>query len=119
MPVQARHDNSCRRDKKSLLMKMKRILYYTLPFLLPIILYFIYNPINTNWTVKKFGCGCPNIDGSFRFNANYFNTILWFIIMGICIWIWRKQMAKRQTFLIGLFFVVLICMICFSRGFWL
>jgi hypothetical protein len=48
-----------------------------LPFVSPFVVHALYQPINERWTVKQFGCGCPPLDGSWRFNANHFNTILW------------------------------------------
>jgi hypothetical protein len=59
-----------------------------LPYLMPVGFYFLYQPINEEWTVKQFGCGCPRLDGTTHFNANHFNLILVGLVDGICIPWW-------------------------------
>jgi hypothetical protein len=102
-------------------MKFKKIIFVVLPFLAPVLAYFIYDPINTNWTVKKFGCGCPSIDGTYGFDANDFNMILWFLILSLCVGFWYFQTKKVTSykFLIGLILILIICIKCFASGFWL
>ena len=54
-----------------------------IPFLVPLAVHWLYQPVNENWTVKTFGCGCPPLDLSWRFNANHFNTILWLVVFSL------------------------------------
>lgn len=56
-----------------------------LVYLFPPLFHFAYQPVNQEWTVKRFGCGCPLLDLSWRFNANHFNMILWLSIYCFCI----------------------------------
>ena len=43
------------------------------PFVIPMIFYYIYQPVNENVIVKHFGCGCPRlVDGRY----NYFGSCL-------------------------------------------
>jgi hypothetical protein len=37
---------------------MRRVLLIV-PFLVPLLLHCVYQPVNEAWTVKRFGCGCP------------------------------------------------------------
>ena len=54
------------------------------PLAWPFIFNVLYDPIDRNWTVVTFGCGCPNLDGTYRaFTANHFNAILWIFTLAV------------------------------------
>ena len=110
--------------------KMSKVhLTFPTPFLMPVLVGLLYGPINERWTVKRFGCGCPPLDLSWRFNANHFNMILWGIVAICCIVLWCLQVARafgdrsaEWRFLWGFFGslgIVVICLKFFSQGFWL
>jgi hypothetical protein len=99
------------------------------PVAFPFLFHLAYQPINAAWTVKRFGCGCPPLDESFRFNANYVNGILWALILVTCTvtWVVRVERAlaqweplRRAVFggcgIGGLWFLVLHL---YSREIWL
>ena len=73
-----------------------RVFRLVLPFGIPILFYFLYQPINRAWTVKRFGCGCPSLDLSWRFNANHFNTVLLLPLLAGCMLLWIREI-KRVT----------------------
>lgn len=108
--------------------KMK-ILILILPLLTPVIVSILYAPINQQWTVNIFGCGCPPLDLSFRFNANHFNMILWSIVAASCIsvWIWqvcrqfkhKSQNWRLSLIAIGVIIVFFTCIRALALGFWL
>ncbi|MCX5658610.1 MAG: hypothetical protein NTW19_02675 [Planctomycetota bacterium] len=76
--------------------KALRFLFLGVPFLWPALFAEFYEPVNRDWTVKHFGCGCPPIDGGFRFNANYVNGLLWMLIFAGCAAFWIRRL--RRTF---------------------
>jgi hypothetical protein len=67
---------------------------FVVPWAVPFLCYAAYQPINSGWTVKKFGCGCPSLDGTYHFNANDFNAILWGAILVGCL-LWWIPSARR------------------------
>lgn len=89
-----------------------------IPFLVPVAFHFAYQPINESWTVKRFGCGCPALDGSFRFNANDVNSLLWLGILAVCIVGWVSIVSRLfvhdldkwrvQVMIIGILGLVLL-----------
>lgn len=62
-----------------------------LPLLLYPVLYLPYSALNRAWLVKKFGCGCPEIDAETgaavvrSFNANTITWYFWLFIALLCI----------------------------------
>lgn len=97
-----------------------------LPFLLPIASYYTYQPINEAWTVRQFGCGCPPLDGSWRFNANHFNAILFAIVGGLSIWCWTfatgrafSRQVRANLYFIGVVVVVLVTLKMLAQATWL
>ena len=111
---------------------MKRVLII-LPFALPFLVHQIYQPINENWTVRRFGCGCPPVLGpgvrEWNFNANEFNSIVWVAVASTCVLSWwllvRSAFTNRRTtkyFLLqmsGVYVLVFICMRQLALEFWL
>ena len=102
------------------------IIGFLLPFAVPFVCEAAYRPINRGWTVKKFGCGCPSLDGTSHFNANDFNAILWGIILVGCLswWIPSARRLFPDTFrLRGCFFgallMIWICLKMWARGVWM
>jgi len=94
----------------------------------PTLLEIVYAPINRSWTVKTFGCGCPPLDLSFRFNANHFNAIVWSVIAATCtsLWVWQVRKEFKQTprtfqllLDIGVVIIIGTCMRGFGVGYWL
>lgn len=51
--------------------KFKRLFHLFWPFFTPCLFCLLYTPIDINFTVKRFGCGCH-----FDFNANFVNELL-------------------------------------------
>ena len=105
-----------------------RIIKLIVPLMIPTLFGIVYAPINRSWTVKTFGCGCPPLDLSFRFNANHFNGIVWLVIAGICtsVWVWLvhkdfKQMHRAYRLILGggVVIIIVTCMREFSLGYWL
>jgi hypothetical protein len=60
-------------------------LLFLIPFAVPPVFHWFYQPLNEAWTVKAFGCGCPPLDLSWKFNANHFNGILWLVLFFECL----------------------------------
>lgn len=105
-----------------------RIVKLIVPLMIPTLFGIVYAPINRSWTVKTFGCGCPPLDLSFRFNANHFNIIVWSVIAATCtsVWVWQvhkefKQMPRAFQLLLGIGVVIIIgtCMRGLGLGYWL
>ena len=103
---------------------MRRLLL-PLPFAVPPVVHAMYEPINRDWTVKRFGCGCPQIDGTWPFNANDFNLILWILVLSACTCAFvvavRHGVRKWRYEIIGVGFAVLLalCLKMYGRECWL
>jgi hypothetical protein len=93
-PNQSPH--SPHRPRTPLRVSLSAITAALLAFLAPFGSYVVYQPINQEWTVKRFGCGCPSLDGSYHFNANDFNAIVWGVIAVVCTTCWI--LAARRLF---------------------
>jgi len=103
-----------------------RLFRLVLPFGIPVLFYFLYQPVNRAWTVKRFGCGCPPLDGSWRFNANHFNGILLLPLLAGCIllWIWETKgitgrMSRHWLYGAGLVGILLVFIQVWARLWWL
>jgi len=97
-----------------------------LPFLLPILFYTVYQPINEHWTVRQFGCGCPSLDGTRHFNSNDFNTILWLpIALGCGVWFARltrvisRPEIRMMARFVGGFGMLYLIMRLWARTMWM
>jgi hypothetical protein len=98
-----------------------------LPFALPFLFNVAYDPIDENWTVKTFGCSCPNLDGTYRaFNANHFNAIVWTIVLCCSAYAWswlcRRIVLPKPPWGVIVLPVIVVAFIClrhYARGFWL
>lgn len=102
-----------------------------LPFAIPLVLSYIHPIVNENWTVKKFGCGCPPIHdtGGWHFNANHFNLILWGIVLIACITLWYWELKRHIAggfkrvlwvgYVIGAAVIEIVCVRAWARGGWL
>ncbi len=97
-----------------------------LPYASPVALYFVYQPINEEWTVKQFGCGCPRLDGTPHFNANDFNLILVGLVdlFSVPWWlIFTKRIVSTKRWplvaFVGTFVILMISLRVFGRMFWL
>jgi hypothetical protein len=111
-------------------MHMRRALLI-IPFIVPFVFHAFYQPINEAWTVERFGCGCPPIRnaGAFRFNANYFNLVLWCGVALVCGLSWwlllRREITDRKAMhylvaqLTGLAVLTGICFNRLGKEFWL
>ena len=102
------------------------MIHFVLPFAVPFLCYHVYQPINNGWTVKKFGCGCPSLDGTCHFNANDFNTILWGGILLGCLSWWipsATHVFPQKIRFAGCFFgtlaIIWICLKMWARCVWL
>jgi len=86
------------------------MLSLVLPFLLPILFYTVFQPINEHWTVRQFGCGCPSLDGSRHFICR--SAPVW--LLGLCVialisgiiqfladcnqlYTWRQRLAEAEA----------------------
>ncbi len=103
-----------------------KYLMLIVPFCVPVLFNFFYQPINKNITVKHFGCGCPNLDGSYGFDSNDFNMILWMPVLFISILLWTllaKQVFKNKTkvwaILGGIYVLTLMSLRFYGRSIWL
>ena len=98
------------------------------PFVLPFVVHWLYQPINAAWTVKQFGCGCPPLDDRWRFNANDFNLILWALVAVACAatWWWalRAEFADRSSsrygwaVATGIGVLLALCVSQWAKGVW-
>lgn len=73
---------------------LSRYLLLPVPFSLPFVVEFLYQPINEHVTVERFGCGCY-----FGFNANSINFILWLQVLAMSTAMWlslAKWMLSRH-----------------------
>ena len=102
------------------------LISFLLPFAVPFMCNVAYEPINHEWTVKKFGCGCPSLDGKRHFNANDFNAILWGGILIGCVSWWipaarrlLPENIKTPACIFGAFIITWICLRIWLRGIWL
>jgi hypothetical protein len=102
-----------------------KYLMLIVPFCVPVLFNFFYQPINRNITVKHFGCGCPNIDGSYGFDSNDFNMILWMPVLFTSILLWTflaKQFFKKKTkvwaILGGIYILTLMSLRFYGRSIW-
>ena len=102
-----------------------RWLLLPVPFVVPPLLHWAYEPINRHWTVEKFGCGCPPMTGGWRFNANYVNLVLWFaVLVGLSVLVDRlvphASGRRRFNWLVpALALLVVLCAHYYGRGVWL
>lgn len=106
-----------------------KYLSLTIPFLLPWCFFYLYDPINCNWTVKRFGCGCPKLDGSYTFNANHFNLCLWcgFFALFTTLWVWRYEkifspwppVERSYIGSAGVTVLMFLSLVFCGRGMWL
>ncbi len=91
----------------------------------PFVFHAAYQPINESWTVERFGCGCPPLDLSSRFDANDFNLILWIAVFVICgsmlIWSCLKTKSAWRYRLIAMLLPILglSCAILWVKEIWL
>ena len=75
--------------------------------------------------VKRLGCGCPNLDGSWRFNTNHLTwTILTIaaILTSICSYRNTRRLPEKSKpiyFICYGFSILMICIITNSRNVWL
>jgi hypothetical protein len=106
--------------------RVATIISFLLPFVVPFVCSAAYEPINREWTVKKFGCGCPGLDGTYHFNANDFNAILWGIILVACLSWWvpaarsfLPDKVRRPGCVFGGFVLICICLKMWARGVWM
>jgi hypothetical protein len=97
-----------------------------LPFLIPIGFYHAYQPVNEAWTVTRFGCGCPSLDGTYHFNANHFNLILVGVLDLLCIPWWVRsarrtlpEQARLPACILGSVVILFISLRVLGRMFWL
>jgi hypothetical protein len=94
------------------------------PFLLPPGVHLAYQPVNAAWTVKAFGCGCPPLDGSRRFDANCFNGVLWlvvFTVLGAVILANSHKQSERikpAVIGVGIPFLAAECLWFWGREMW-
>ena len=109
-----------------------RTLGLILPFVVPFVFHWLYQPVNRSWTVKRFGCGCPPMmapPGSWGFNANYFNFYIWVALLAACAISWWsasgrtvRGLTPNQGLLVrvlGLFALLHACATRFGKEFWL
>jgi hypothetical protein len=88
-----------------------RLLLTAVSFVIPWLIHVLYQPLNENWTVKRFGCGWPPIlprggSAGWGFNANHFNLLLWIAVWLACVgfYLWslsESRRAKRRVWLLG------------------
>jgi hypothetical protein len=97
-----------------------------LPYLIPIGFYLAYQPINKEWTVKYFGCGCPSLDGKHHFNANDFNLAIVAIVDLFCVPWWltsaKRMIPKRMRMaacFLGTSMILLISLKVWAKMVWL
>lgn len=100
-----------------------------IPFVIPFVVHHLYQPINANWTVKQFGCGCPPLDDRWKFNANHFNLILWAHVGAACAaaWWWavraefRDHPALRYLYAVGtgIGMLLALCLVHCAKEAWL
>ena len=100
-----------------------------LPFVSPFVVHAMYQPVNERWTVKRFGCGCPPLDGSWRFNANDFNLILWVGVALAAVVAWgvalraefpaRGATAYPPVLIAGILLLLWICASRFAKETWM
>lgn len=114
------------RGRNSIIGKFKRYLLLTVPFVILILFHFVNHPINKKITVVHFGCGCPKLDGSYDFDANCFNAVLWTVVLFASVFLWTyfsKDVFKNATrlFLIltGIWMLMCLAMKLYSESFWL
>jgi hypothetical protein len=103
-----------------------KYLMLVVPFFIPVLFNFFYQPINKNITVKHFGCGCPSLDGSYGFDSNDFNYILWMPVLFISILLWTflaKQVFKNKTkvwvILGGIYILTFLSLRFYGRSYWM
>ncbi len=102
-----------------------RWLHLPIPFAAQLLLRHLYEPINEEWTVVNFGCGCPRLDGTTGFNANHFNLILWSIIflllttwlVRLCVIVYPE--VRYWLLLSGLPVLLMLCLKAYAEGYWL
>lgn len=98
-------------------------LFLSLSLAAPLVFRVAYQPVNAAWTVETFGCGCPPLDDSFRFNANHFNAIVWLVVMSACIVPWMVAHLRREITLWlafgGMTIVAYFCINGYASGIWL
>lgn len=109
--------------------KLLRQVSLPVPFIFIPLLGWMYEPINRAWTVEHFGCGCPRLDGSTPYNANYFNLVLWLLVLIITLFIWlglfrpEARGLKSRTYLlvngVGIAMLAYLAFQQYMRGFWL
>jgi hypothetical protein len=89
----------------------------------PLVFRAAYQPIDATWTVQTFGCGCPPLDGSFRFNANHFNAIVWLTLLATCTFPWVVAAVRRDiplaAAMVGMIAVIYLCLHGYGSGIWL
>jgi cation transporter-like permease len=104
------------------------LMYFLLviPFTIPFAFYSVYKSINSNIIVKHFGCGCPNLDGSYGFNANNFNAIVWAFIVYIIIFLWTtlvtqifKSRANLWLVPTGIIILIFLGVRFYARSMWM
>lgn len=98
-------------------------LFLSVSVVAPLVFRLAYQPINATWTVHTFGCGCPPLDDSSRFNANHFNAIVWLIVLTTCMLPWMNVYLRREMTLAlafsGILAVAYLCLSGFGSGIWL
>jgi hypothetical protein len=100
------------------------------PLAAPFLFHLLYQPINRNWVVHQFGCGCPlSATGRPRpFNANHVSMIVWAAVCISCIALWTWLVVRRigvsdrwqmALFVSGTSVIGGVCMKFLSRAWWL
>ena len=100
-----------------------------LPFVSPFLVHHLYQPINARWTLKQFGCGCPPLDGRWRFNANDFNLILWIGVALAAVVAWglalrpefpaRGPSAYVSVLMAGIIVILWLCAGRWAKEMWM
>ncbi len=100
-------------------------------FTVPEMFYRLYQPFNTAWLVKKFGCGCPDLrTGRARFpNANDISlvvyTLLALLLCTAFYLIFRRYLkawpSTTATCILAsaIAIILFFCLRAFGRGMWL
>jgi len=106
---------------------MSRIAANFLPWIIPAIIGIVYSWLNMGQGlfVEHLGCGCPNLDGSFRFNTNHLTMTVALLGVafsgGLCIWRSRGMTERKQVVYIIASGVVIggISIFWMVRSFWI
>jgi len=103
-----------------------RVMALCAPFLAPNVFDVVYDPINRDWTVATFGCGCPDLDGTDRFDANEFNAVLWTLVFSASAFTWwvgchAIVQSESPVTLVGFPIggIAWMCVYHYARGIWL